>query len=176
MKYTFDYILYCQSPALFLAAILLLICYLIRKRKQRVRAILDLIVGILCVILGVALYYLGMLNDKFTIHDFWQIRVPGWVGIVLVAILAVYLLCRSFKRASDRRQAEKNANRAENSRRQELEEIRQQAYASGMADAMAVEPKVPATAPTPAADSNIADMAAEAAKPITLTTDTSKNS
>ena len=35
---------------------------------------------------GVALYYLGMLYDHFTIHDFWQIRVPGWVGLVLAAL------------------------------------------------------------------------------------------
>lgn len=170
MKYTFDYILYCQSPALFLAAILLLVCYLIRKRSQHVRAVLDLILAIACVALGVALYYLGMLHDVFTIHNFWQIRVPGWVGLVLVAALAVYLLCRAFKRASDKRQAEKDANRAENARRHELEEIRQQAYASGMADAMAVETKKGAS--TPISDPATAEMAAENAKPITLTTDT----
>ncbi|MBQ0037056.1 MAG: hypothetical protein KBS74_00100 [Clostridiales bacterium] len=171
MKFTFEYILYCQSPALFLAALLLLICYLIRKRNQHVRAVLDLIVCILCVAAGIALYYLAMLHEVFTIKDFWQIRVPGWVGLIIVAAISVFLMCRAFKRVSDKRQAQKNANRAENARRQEMEEIRQQAYASGMADAMAAETPKPIAPETPIAEAATAEMATEAAKPITLTTD-----
>jgi Ca2+/Na+ antiporter len=164
MKMTFDYILYSQSPALFLLAVLMLVCYFLRRRDHHVRAVLDLVLAILFAGLGIALYYLGMLHDVFTIHDFWQIRVPGWVGIGLVAVFAVYLLCRAFKRTSDKRKAEKNANRAENARRQEMEQIRQDAYASGMADAMSVGTK-------PLEDTAAADLAKEAAEPITLTMD-----
>ena len=36
-------ILYCQSPALFLLAVVLLICFFLRRQAHRVRAALDLI-------------------------------------------------------------------------------------------------------------------------------------
>ena len=35
-------ILYCQSPALFLLAVVLLICFLLRRQAHRVRAALDM--------------------------------------------------------------------------------------------------------------------------------------
>ena len=80
MDKTLGYLLCCQSPALFLGALALLAGYIIRHRNHRVHAALDLVLAIVCLLGGVALYYLGMLYDHFTIHDFWQIRVPGWVG------------------------------------------------------------------------------------------------
>lgn len=46
-------ILYCQSPALFLLAVVLLICFLLRRQAHRVRAALDLILCILLLIGGV---------------------------------------------------------------------------------------------------------------------------
>ena len=70
-------ILYCQSPALFLLAVVLLICFFLRRQAHRVRAALDLVLCILLLIGGVVLYYLGMYGDCFTIHDFWQIRMGG---------------------------------------------------------------------------------------------------
>ena len=78
-------ILYCQSPALFLLAVVLLICFFLRRQAHRVRAALDLVLCILLLIGGVVLYYLGMYGDCFTIHDFWQIRTSGWVGLGVVA-------------------------------------------------------------------------------------------
>jgi hypothetical protein len=48
-----------------------------RAMKSRARAALNLIGTILCLALGIALYYLGMLHEHFTIRDFWHIRVPG---------------------------------------------------------------------------------------------------
>lgn len=51
-------ILYCQSPALFLLAVVLLICFLLRRQAHRVRAALDLVLCILLLIGGVVLYYL----------------------------------------------------------------------------------------------------------------------
>ena len=45
-------ILYCQSPALFLLAVVLLICFFLRRQAHRVRAALDLILCILLLIGG----------------------------------------------------------------------------------------------------------------------------
>lgn len=137
MDSTFGYILVCQSPALFLAAIVLLISYFTRKRNHHVKAVLNLILAILCALCGVALYYMGMLHDHFDIHNFYLIRTWGWIGLIIVAALSIYLICRSFKRASDKRKAEKEANRSENARQQELEKIKAEAYEAGKAEAQA---------------------------------------
>ena len=137
MSTTFDYILYCQSPALFLAAVALIICFAFRMRNHRIRAILDLILGIVALIGGVFLYYLGMLYEHFTIRDFWRIRIPGWVGLALTAILLAALLYHSIMRRIIRRRSAKAAERAELLRLQELEDAKNTAYASGKADAEA---------------------------------------
>ena len=89
---------------------------------------------------GVALYYLGMLYDHFTIHDFWQIRVPGWVGLVLAAIVIVVLFVQNIGKAAARRRSEKEAARAEDARRKELEEAKSAAFASGQAAAASAQP------------------------------------
>ena len=89
---------------------------------------------------GVALYYLGMLYDHFTIHDFWQIRVPGWVGLVLAAIVIVVLFVENIGKAAARRRSEKEAARAEDARRKELEEAKSAAFASGQAAAASAQP------------------------------------
>ena len=52
---TLGYILCCQSPALFLAALALLVAYL-AGRKHKVRAFFRLLLCILCAAGGVALY------------------------------------------------------------------------------------------------------------------------
>ena len=96
-------ILYCQSPALFLLAVVLLICFFLRRQAHRVRAALDLVLCILLLIGGVVLYYLGMYGDCFTIHDFWQIRTSGWVGLGVVAAGSVWHLCKVCKRGVERR-------------------------------------------------------------------------
>ena len=113
MDKTLGYLLCCQSPALFLGALALLAGYIIRHRNHRVHAALDLVLAIVCLLGGVALYYLGMLYDHFTIHDFWQIRVPGWVGLVLAAIVIVVLFVQNIGKAAARRRSEKEAARAE---------------------------------------------------------------
>lgn len=121
-------ILYCQSPALFLLAVVLLICFLLRRQAHRVRAALDLVLCILLLIGGVVLYYLGMYGDCFTIHDFWQIRTSGWVGLGVVAAGSVWHLCKVCKRGVERR-------RTEEAHRQALESARREAYEAGKADA-----------------------------------------
>ena len=80
-------VLYCQSPALFWCALALIVCFFVRRGAHRVRAVLDLVLGLLCIVGGVALYYLGMYNDAFTIRDFWQIRTAGWIGLAAVVLL-----------------------------------------------------------------------------------------
>ncbi|MBQ2061904.1 MAG: hypothetical protein II458_04440 [Oscillospiraceae bacterium] len=139
MKETLESILFAQSPALFLAALLLIVCYFIRRKNHRVLAVLDLILAILCIALGVALYFLGMSNGLFTIKDFWHVRVPGYVGLGVVAVLFLVLLFRAAKHGIDHRRAERDASRRETAHQKELEEVRQKAYASGMADAMATD-------------------------------------
>ena len=156
MKETLETILLTQSPTLFLGALVLIFCYFVRRRSHHVRAVLDLMLGILCIALGIALYFIGIGNETFTIKDFWQVRAPGWVGMGIVAVLAVYTLLRNIKRSADRHRAERAASRAETARQKELEDVRQKAYASGMADAMAAESRtVPeeADASLPAAES-----------------------
>ena len=114
LNVTLGYVLCCQSPALFLAALVLLICYFARKKNHRVRAAFDLIVAILCAAAGVALYFLGMSWEYFTIRDFFHIRAIGWVGFAIVAVVTVIAAVRAFLKANRKRMAEREANRANN--------------------------------------------------------------
>lgn len=139
MKNTLEFILLTQSPALFLAGITLLICFFARRKKHRITSTMQLILGIICLLGGIALYYLGMLNEHFTIHDFWHVRVPGWMGLGLTAALILFLLYRSIVAAIGKRRAEKAAVKAEADRQKELEDAKNAAYASGKADALAAE-------------------------------------
>ena len=81
---TLGYILCCQSPALFLAALALLVAYL-AGRKHKVRAFFRLLLCILCAAGGVALYFLGIYKEYFTIRDFFLIRTAGWIGLAIAA-------------------------------------------------------------------------------------------
>ena len=112
---TLGYILCCQSPALFLAALALLVAYL-AGRKHKVRAFFRLLLCILCAAGGVALYFLGIYKEYFTIRDFYRIRPAGWVGFGIVAFLTLLALVQAFFAAADARREEKAANRAENQR------------------------------------------------------------
>ena len=86
---TLGYILCCQSPGLFLAAAVLVIAYFAGRRKHRFKAVLKLLLGIVCAVGGVVLYYLGMYHEYFTIRDFYQIRLSGWIGFGIVALLTL---------------------------------------------------------------------------------------
>ena len=164
MKTTLEYILLTQSPALFLAAFALLIGFFLLKKNHRVRAALRMICLIICFAGGIVLYYFGMKLGHFTIDDFWKIRVPGWVGLALVAALSVLRVYRSSARAIAKRRAEKAAARAEAERQRRLEEATAAAYESGKADALAagkvVETVAEATEEAPAADQAAAESSA----------------
>lgn len=164
MNHTFGYILCCQSPALFLLAIALVIRFFVCKGKARVRAVLSAIGGLICIALGVVLYYQGLVREYFAVRSFWHIRVPGWIGLALMAALLLYLSFQAFLRASARRSERKEAIRAENARQQEMEKAKADAYEAGRAEAMstlvsAAAEEVHTAAP---ADSAPAGAAAEA--------------
>lgn len=169
MDKTLGYILCCQSPALFLAAVVLLICYFARRNKHKVRATLDLILAILLAAAGVAMYFMGMRMEFFTIRDFYQLRTSGIVGLIVVAAVSVYTAVRAFLRYSKQRREEKEAIRAENARKN-TDII----AAEPQKEAPAVQPVAqpipePVINPAPASTAgSTADMAAEAAKDIKL--------
>ncbi len=119
---TLGYILCCQSPGLFLLALLLLMEFL-GSRRHRVRAFFRLLGCILCAAGGVALYFLGIYKEYFTIRDFFRIRPAGWVGLVVAAVIVVLTAVRALFAAADARREQKAAVRAENQRiAQETEE------------------------------------------------------
>lgn len=124
MDTTLGYLLCCQSPTLFLAAVVLLLCYFARRRSHHAHAVLDLVLCIVCAAAGVTLYFFGMGRGYFTIRDFYVIRTPAWVGMAVVAVIAVWVAVRAFLAANRRRIAEKESNRAANAeahQRQEAE-------------------------------------------------------
>ena len=98
-------VLYCQSPALFWCALALIVCFFVRRGAHRVRAVLDLVLGLLCIVGGVALYYLGMYNDAFTIRDFWQIRTAGWIGLAVVVLLTAWQVIKATRRSVSARRS-----------------------------------------------------------------------
>ena len=99
---------------------------------------------------GVVLYYLGMYGDCFTIHDFWQIRTSGWVGLGVVAAGSVWHLCKVCKRGVERRRTERAARQTEEAHRQALESARREAYEAGKADAAKERQPSPSTPETSA--------------------------
>lgn len=137
MDKTLGYILCCQSPGLFLAAAVLVIAYFAGRKKHRFKAALKLLLGIVCAVGGVVLYYMGMYDEYFTIRDFYRIRPAGWVGFGIMAFLTLLALVQAFFAAADARREEKAANRAENQR-----------LAAEAAAAVPVTPPIPADAPT----------------------------
>jgi len=138
---TLGYILCCQSPGLFVLALLLLVEFL-GSRKHKVRAFFRLLGCILCAAGGVALYFLGIYKEYFTIRDFFVIRAAGWIGLAIAAFFVLLALVRAFFAAADARRAQKEANRAENER------LAQEAEAAKAAEGSApTASEIPAEAP-----------------------------
>lgn len=158
---TLGYILCCQSPGLFLAAAVLVIAYFAGRRKHRFKAVLKLLLGIVCAVGGIALYYLGMYDEYFTIRDFYQIRPAGWVGVGIAAFFTLLALVRAFFAAADARREEKAANRAEN-QRLAAEAAAAEASARERARQETAEPALPVI---PAADVPAAEEPVSAPEP-----------
>lgn len=167
MDKTLGYILCCQSPALFLAALALLVAYL-AGRKHKVRAFFRLLLCILCAAGGVALYFLGIYKEYFTIRDFFLIRTAGWVGLAIAAFFVLLALVRAFFAAADARREQKAAIREENERlAQEAAEAAQVEPAlqvPAVPEASPQEP-VPEAVPEPAADSTVETPVPESEQP-----------
>ena len=138
---TLGYILCCQSPGLFVLALLLLVEFL-GSRRHKVRAFFRLLGCILCAAGGVALYFLGIYKEYFTIRDFFHIRPAGWVGLVIAAVIVVLTVVRAFFAAADARREQKAANRAEN-QRLAAEAAAAEAAARESAEASAAEELAP---------------------------------
>ena len=159
---TLGYILCCQSPALFLAALALLVAYL-SGRKHRVRAFFRLLLCILCAVGAVALYFLGIYKEYFTIRDFFVIRAAGWIGLAIAAFFVLLALVRAFFAAADARRTQKEANRAENER------LAQEAEAARVAgEPVSAEPsaaEAPAEAPAPASPASVSAPEAQSEQP-----------
>ena len=134
---TLGYILCCQSPGLFVLALLLLVLFL-GGRSHKVKSFFRLLLCILCAASGVALYFLGIYKEYFTIRDFFHIRPAGWVGLVIAVVIVVLTAVRAFFAAADARREQKAAARAENQR------IAQEKEAEAKAAAEAAAAKVPA--------------------------------
>lgn len=130
---TLGYILFCQSPGLFVLALLLLVEFL-GSRRHRVRAFFRLLGCILCAAGGVALYFLGIYKEYFTIRDFFHIRPAGWVGLVIAAVIVVLTAVRAFFAAADARREQKAAARAENQRIAQEKEAEAKAAAEAEAE------------------------------------------
>ncbi len=159
---TLGYILCCQSPALFLAALALLVAYL-SGRKHRVKAFFRLLLCILCAAGAVALYFLGIYKEYFTIRDFFVIRAAGWIGLAIAAFFVLLALVRAFFAAADARRAQKEANRAENERLAQEAEAARAAGEPVSAEPSAAE--APAEAPAPASPASVSAPEAQAEQP-----------
>lgn len=161
---TLGYILCCQSPALFLAALALLVAYL-AGRKHRVRAFFRLLLCILCAAGAVALYFLGIYKEYFTIRDFFVIRAAGWIGLAIAAFFVLLALVRAFFAAADARRAQKEANRAENERLAQEAEAARAAGEPVSAEPAAAEAPAEAPAPTSPASVSVPEAQAEQPEP-----------
>jgi len=159
---TLGYILCCQSPALFLAALALLVAHL-AGRKHRVKAFFRLLLCILCAAGAVALYFLGIYKEYFTIRDFFVIRAAGWIGLAIAAFFVLLALVRAFFAAADARRAQKEANRAENERLAQEAEAARAAGEPVSAEPSAAE--APAEAPAPASPASVSAPEAQSEQP-----------
>ena len=83
-------ILCVQSPAFFLLAIILLIRYFTSRRSHPVKATVRLVFCILSIAVGVALYFLGIYREVFTIRDFY--KPTAWSLLGLGAVILAYAL------------------------------------------------------------------------------------
>ena len=147
---TLGYILCCQSPGLFVLALLLLVLFL-GGRSHKVKSFFRLLLCILCAGGGVALYFLGIYKEYFTIRDFFHIRPAGWVGLVIAAVIVVLTAVRAFFAAADARREQKAAARAENQRIAQEKEAEAKAAAEAEAKA-AAEAEAKAEVPAPVQD------------------------
>ncbi len=122
-----------QSPALFLLAILLLIRYFMTKKKHPVTATVRLVFCIISAVLGVALYFLGIYLNVFTIRDFYVPRPWCLLGLGLVIVCFALVLFNGAKNRSTQRKLDKAAKAAEADKQAAVEEAVRNAQSAAVA-------------------------------------------
>lgn len=153
-----------QSPALFLLTLFLLICFFANQKKRHTLAVFELIFALLLLILGVALYFIGIAQEAFTIKNFYEIHTPGWIGLVVAGIIVIWIGLHKMRRSSAKHQEEKDAIRAANAQKLAVEQARAEAFEAGRAAAVQSSPAAQA-APAPdnaAPDSDVPQAAQDA--------------
>ena len=119
-------ILCCQSPALFLAALALLLRFFVLRKSHRLRGGAALAGAILALAGGVGLYFYGMYRELFTIRDFFQIRPAGWAGLGVVLAAILLLLFNGMKNRAARKKLARAEAQAQQDKQAALEQAVEQ--------------------------------------------------
>lgn len=118
-------ILCCQSPALFLAALALLLRFF-TLGKHKLRRGAALAGAILTLAGGVGLYFYGMYRELFTIRDFFRLRPAGWAGLGVVLAVILLLLFNGMKNRASRKKLARAEAQAQQDKQAALEQAVEQ--------------------------------------------------
>lgn len=118
-------ILCCQSPALFLAALALLLRFF-TLGKHKLRRGAALAGAILTLAGGIGLYFYGMYRELFTIRDFFRIRPAGWAGLGVVLAVILLLLFNGMKNRASRKKLARAEAQAQQDKQAALEQAVEQ--------------------------------------------------
>lgn len=118
-------ILCCQSPALFLAALALLLRFF-TLGKHKLRRGAALAGAILTLAGGIGLYFYGMYRELFTIRDFFRIRPAGWAGLGVVLAAILLLLFNGMKNRASRKKLARAEVQAQQDKQAALEQAVEQ--------------------------------------------------
>ena len=154
---TLGYILCCQSPALFLAALALLVAGMGGSRSAVREKAVSHLARLVAGMGGAVVPYqqglleaierlvvvpsardMGIYKEYFTIRDFFLIRTAGWIGLAIAAFFVLLALVRAFFAAADARREQKAAIREENER------LAREAQEAAEATQAEPDPRVPA--------------------------------
>lgn len=119
-------LLCCQSPALALLSLVLLLRFFLTRKKHPRLAAVRLVCCVFSLLLAIACYFIGMFRGVFTIRDFYRVRLSGWIGLATVALICVLLAFHRIKTRSAQRKLEKTAQAAAAEQHSALEQAVEQ--------------------------------------------------
>lgn len=119
-------ILCCQSPALFLAALALLLRFFTLRKTHKLRSGAALAGAILTLAGGIGLYFYGMYRELFTIRDFFRLRPAGWAGLGVVLAVILLLLFNGMKNRASRKKLARAEVQAQQDKQAALEQAVEQ--------------------------------------------------